>query len=184
MSKCCWWCWSPGGCAAGCCPRWGCSNLSYCLASFGTWCNPELYRHKAALRGLDLANMISNTLTHHHPGILVFFQVHHYLDKRSLSVIKYVSGSERGEAVGSALVPVINVFLSVHELQFCPRKCIGDSKLYKKLGNVFTSFRKSSAGEQALVYLQCQNKKVVSDGPSSFFSTVFQGNGQDNISYG
>lgn len=34
------------------------------------------------------------------------------------------------------------------------------------------------------VYLQYQNKIVVSDGPSFLFSTVFQGNRQDNISYG
>lgn len=53
--------------------------------------------------------------------------------------------------------------------------------LYKKLGNVLISFRKRSAGEQTLVYLQCQNKKNMPDGRSPLFSTVFQGNGQDNL---
>lgn len=65
-----------------------------------------------------------------------------------------------------------------------PAKALEIQNMYKKLGNVFTSFRKSSAGEQVLVYLQCQNKKVMSNGPSLLFSTVVQGNGQDNISYG
>lgn len=65
-----------------------------------------------------------------------------------------------------------------------PENALEIQNLYRKLGNVFTSFRKSSAGEQALLYLQCQNKKVVSDGASPLFSTVFQGNGQDNISCG
>lgn len=70
-------------------------------------------------------------------GIQVFFRLHHYLDKRSLSVTKCVSGGERGEAVGSALVPLINAFLSVYELQFGPRKCIGDSKLVQKMRQCF-----------------------------------------------
>lgn len=79
---------------------------------------------------------------------------------------------------------MINAFLSVCELQFGPRKCIGDSKLVQKIRQCFHFFQKNSAGERALLYLQCQNKKVVSDGASPLFSTVFQGNGQDNNSCG
>lgn len=116
---------------------------------FGTWCNPELCRHQAALRGLDLPNTpwpVTHSLPHHPLGNKVCFRAHRYLDKRSLSVIKCVSGSERGEAVGSALVPVINGMinytLSVFELQFGPRKCIGDSNFVQKIRQCFHFFQK------------------------------------------
>lgn len=120
-------------------------------------------------------------------GIQVFFRLHHYLDKRSLSVTKCVSGGERGEAVGSALVPLINAFLSMYELQFGPRKCFGDWKLVQKMRQCFHFCQKKLISWWATtgyVYLQYQNKIVVSGGPSLLFSTVFQGNRQDNISYG
>lgn len=169
MSNCCWWCWSPGGCAAGCCPHWGCPSLSCCLPSFGTGYNPELCRQQAAPRGLDLPNTpwpATRSLPHHPPGYSSLFLSALLFRQEIIKCLKCVSGGERGEAVGSALVPVKNAFLSMYELQFGHRKCIEESKLVqKKWDNDFTSCRKSSAGEQALsmcIY-NARTKKVVSN---------------------
>lgn len=86
----------------------GHSGLSHCPPVFRKCSNQVLYRPKAAPRGLDLPNApwpLTHLSLHHHclPGIHVFFPVHRYLAKMSLSVIMYVSGSVKGEKLSAPL---------------------------------------------------------------------------------